>query len=351
MLVQKTLRHGALFALLLGSLAAGAAHAANGWERIRDDAPERYVVVRGDTLWDISARFLTSPWQWPTLWQANPQIQNPHRIYPGDTLVLRDCEGAPCFALETGQPVVKLSPRVRTIEPREAVAALPLEVVNVFLRQHRLQEAGRALNELGYVIGGENQRFISGAGDTLYVRGVLPADTPMGFYRPGEEYLSASGEPLGQELVYIGEARFISQQGDIARVEALSARQEVRNNDIVLPLDEPIEADFQPRAPLNDVAGHLIAAPGGVRFIGRLQVVALDLGTEDGLQPGHVLQVDQQGELISDPRSGELTQLPSTQGGLMMVFKPYSRMSYALVMQAANVLSIGDVVRSPERQR
>ncbi|WP_252106756.1 MULTISPECIES: LysM domain-containing protein [unclassified Halomonas] len=345
MLMHKTFRLGALAALLVS--VAAFANAAQGWERIRSDAPERYVVVKGDTLWGIAARFLQNPWQWPSLWEANPQIRNPHLIYPGDTLVLRDCAGAPCFALETGQPVVKLSPRVRTIEPREAVLALPMDVVEVFLRQHRFLEAGRALGELGYVVGGENQRFISGAGDTLFVRGELPSGVPLGFYRPGEPYLSASGEVLGQELVFIGEARLIDQQGEIARVEALSARQEVRNDDIVIALDNRIEGDFQPRAPQAEVAGHIIAAPGGVRFIGRLQVVAIDLGTQDGLQPGHVLRVDQQGELINDPRTSELFQLPNTEGGLLMVFKPYSRMSYALVMQASNVLAVGDEVRTP----
>ncbi|WP_447894137.1 LysM peptidoglycan-binding domain-containing protein [Vreelandella sp. GE22] len=347
MAVKKSLRYSAFVALLLGgSLAASAAMA---WERIRDDAPERYTVVQGDTLWDISARFLRAPWQWPTLWQANPQIRNPHRIYPGDTLVLGDCAGAPCFDFEPGRPVVKLSPQVRRVEPREAVTALPREVVDVFLRQHRVQQANEPLRELGYVVGGENERFISGAGDTLYVRGELPADTRMGFYRPGELYLSGEGETLGRELVYIGEAQRAGQQGEIASVKVLSAQQEVRNNDILLTLDDTFEADFQPRAPLNDVAGHIIAAPGGVRFIGRLQIVALDLGTEDGLQPGHVLRVDQQGELINDPRTGELFQLPNTQSGLVMVFKPYNRMSYALVMQASNVLAIGDEVRSPSR--
>ncbi|WP_447553978.1 LysM peptidoglycan-binding domain-containing protein [Vreelandella sp. EE22] len=347
MAVEKSLRYSALIALVLGLTLAGSA--AQGWDRIRDDAPERYVVVQGDTLWDIAARFLRAPWQWPALWQANPQIQDPHRIYPGDTIVLGDCAGVPCFDHEPGRAVVKLSPRVRTIEPREAVAPLPREVVEVFLRQHRVQEAGQPFNELGYVVGGENQRFISGAGDTLYVRGELPRNTPLGIYRPGEPYLSANGETLGRELVYIGEARFISQQDEIARVQVLRAQQEVRNNDILLTLDDALEEDFQPRAPLGEMAGHIIAAPGGVRFIGRLQIVALDLGTEDGLQPGHVLQVDQQGELISDPRTNELFQLPNNQSGLLMVFKPYSRMSYALVMQASNVLAVGDEVRTPER--
>lgn len=346
MAVKKSLRHGAL-AALLGVMLSGSL--AQAWERVRDDAPERYVVVRGDTLWDIAARFLDAPWQWPALWRNNPQIDNPHLIYPGDVLVMGDCAGAPCLSLERGRPVVKLSPQVRRIPTREAIAPLPREVVAAFLREHRFLAQGEALDEVGYVVGGENQRLISGAGDTLYVRGMLPEETPLGFYRPGEVYLDADGTPLGRELVYVGEGRRLDQQGDIARVEVLRAQQEVRNDDILLPLEVAFDEDFQPRAPQSAVAGHIIAAPGGVRFIGRLQVVALDLGTEDGLQPGHVLEVNQLGEVVSDPRTGERLQLPGTQGGMVMVFKPYSTVSYALVMRVSNVLAVGDEVRSPSR--
>lgn len=151
-------------------------------------------------------------------------------------------------------------------------------------------------------------------------------------------------------MINIGEARKLSSEGDIARVEVLSAYQEVRNNDILMALeDREQEETFQPRAPLNSLSGHIIAVPGGVRFIGRLQVVAVDLGTQDGLQPGHVLRVDQQGELVNDPRTDELIQLPATEAGQVMVFKTYNRVSYALVMQASNVLTVGDVARTPVR--
>ena len=140
----------------------------------------------------------------------------------------------------------------------------------------------------------------------------------------------------------------MSSEGDIARIEVLSAYQEVRNNDILLPLeDRELSDTFMPRAPLNDVAGQIVAVPGRVRFIGRLQIVAVYLGSQDGLQPGHVLRVNQQGELVNDPRTQELLQLPETEAGLVMVFRPYNHMSYALVMQASRVLEVGDSVRTP----
>ncbi|WFE70973.1 LysM domain-containing protein [Halomonas sp. M1] len=339
-----------VFGALLMCIALLVSHPVLGWERLRSDAPERYEVVRGDTLWDISARYLRSPWQWPELWQANPQIRNPHLIYPGDVLVLGRCQGAPCLTLERGQSVVKLTPQMRTVPEREAIAPLPMDVVRAFLREHRVLEEGESLRELAYVVGGENRRLISGAGDTLYVRGELPARARLGIYRQSDPYLANDGTPLGIEMINIGEARKLSSEGDIARVEVLSAYQEVRNNDILMALeDREQEETFQPRAPLNSLSGHIIAVPGGVRFIGRLQVVAVDLGTQDGLQPGHVLRVDQQGELVNDPRTDELIQLPATEAGQVMVFKTYNRVSYALVMQASNVLTVGDVARTPVR--
>ena len=346
MVARKPLYYSVFGALLMWALLVSPF--ATAWEQLRSDAPQRYEVVPGDTLWGISSRYLRSPWQWPSLWQANPQIRNPHLIYPGDVLVLGNCQGEPCLTLERGQGIVKLSPQMRTVPEREAITPIPMDVVRSFLREHRVVEPGENLQELAYVVGGDNQRLISGAGDTLYVRGQVPARTPLGIFRPGEPYMAADGTLLGDELINIGEARYLSSEGDIARIEVLSAYQEVRNNDILLPLEDRELSDaFMPRAPLNDVSGQIVAVPGGVRFIGRLQIVALDLGSQDGLQPGHVLRVNQQGELVNDPRTQELLRLPETEAGLVMVFRPYNHMSYALVMQASRVLDVGDSVRTP----
>ena len=338
---------GALSGLLLSAVMLVSFDAA-AWERLRSDAPERYQVVSGDTLWDIAGRFLHTPWQWPQLWQHNPQIANPHLIYPGDVLVLNDCQGSPCLTLERGQNVVKLSPQVRTLPHREAIAPIPMEVARAFLREHRVVDDVDELQELAYVVAGNDRRLISGAGDRLYVRGEVPRYGEVGIYRQSEAYQAMDGTPLGLELINVGVARHVSSEGDIVQLEVISSHQEVRVNDIVLPLEErELSSEFMPRAPLNPVEGHIIAVPGGVRFIGRYQIVALDLGTLAGLQAGHVLRVNQQGELINDPRTQELVRLPSTEAGIVMVFKPYDHVSYALVMQASRVLEVGDQVASP----
>ncbi|MBT2786802.1 MULTISPECIES: hypothetical protein [unclassified Halomonas] len=250
-------------------------------------------------------------------------------------------------AWERDQKVIKLSPQVRTLPHPEAVAPIALEEARAFLREHRVVDDAEALQALAYVVAGEDRRLISGAGDKVYVRGDISHHGQVGIYRQSESYLAMDGTPLGLELINVGVARHVSSEDDIAQLEVVSSHQEVRVNDIVLPLDErELSNELVPRTPLNSVEGHIIATPGGVRFIGRLQIVTLDLGTLDGLQAGHVLQVNQQGELINDPRTQELVQLPSSEAGTVMVFKPYDQVSYALVMQVSRVLEVGDEVGS-----
>lgn len=342
--------------LLLGSVlslatALAQAQGLSREEGVKGDAPDRYTVIRGDTLWDIAGRFLHKPWQWPEVWQVNPQIENPHRIYPGDVVYLHDCNGHPCLGLERGQGVVRLSPKVRTTPHRAAIAPIPLDTVRHFLREHRVIDDRAALDELAYVVAGDDGRLISGGGDRFYARGRVEGGGRFGIYRVGERYVdSGSGESLGLELESVGQARRLRQEEDIAVMEVTSSRQEVRSDDIVLPLeDRRLVTDFLPRAPERAVEGRILAVPDGVRFIGRLQVVALDRGRRDGLEAGHVLRVEQRGERVTDPRTGEALRLPGEDAGLVMVFRPYEKMSYGLVMQASRTLSVGDRVHSPQR--
>lgn len=329
---------------LLMSLDVGA------WERVRDSAPERYSVVEGDTLWDIADRFLHAPWQWPDLWQTNPDIDNPHLIYPGDVLTLSDCQGVPCLSLAREQRVVKLSPQMRAVPRREAISPIDPSIIRPFLRDHRIVDSDPADAALAYVVAGNQGRLISGAGDSLYVRGTVPKQSNVGIYRPADTYATQGGSTLGTELFKIGEARYLRADDDIAQLEVLSAAQEVRNNDLVLPLETPrLDNEMVPRLPRNALSGALIGVPGGVRFVGRLQVVTINLGTLDGVQAGHVFQIDQQGEVVSDPRSQSSITLPSEAAGTLMVFSPYDHVSYALVMEASRVLEVGDRVRTPPR--
>ncbi|SDL36322.1 LysM domain-containing protein [Modicisalibacter muralis] len=317
---------------------------------LRDDAPSRYTVVEGDTLWSIAGRFLNAPWEWREVWRVNSQIRNPHLIYPGDSVYLYYQDGQPRLGLERGQgDVVHLSPEVRRVPHREAIAPLPLDTVLNFLDANRIVEPG-AIEAVPYVVAGDDRRIISGAGDRIYVRGELPMGERFGLYRPGQRYEDPeTGEFLGLELVTLGEARFVRRDGDIALLEVVSSRQEIRGSDLVLPLEAlPVTAAFQPRAPAGELEGRILSVPGGVRFVGRLEVVALNLGRRDGLEPGHVLAVEQLGEQVVDPVTEELLRLPGEDAGLLMVFRVYDRVSYALVMHATRSLTIGDRVHTPQ---
>ncbi|HET8790035.1 MAG TPA: LysM domain-containing protein [Modicisalibacter sp.] len=317
---------------------------------LRDDAPSRYTVAEGDTLWGIAGRFLSAPWQWPEVWRVNSQISNPHLIYPGDSIYLYYHNGQPRLGLKRGQgDVVHLSPQVRRVPHREAIPPLPLDTVQNFLDANRIVEPG-AIEAVPYVVAGDDRRIISGAGDRIYVRGELPPGERFGLYRSGQRYEDPkTGEFLGLELVTLGEARFVRQEGDIALLEIVSSRQEVRASDLVLPLESlPVTTAFSPRAPAGDLEGRILSVPGGVRFIGRLDVVALNLGRRDGLEPGHVLAVEQLGEQVVDPLTDELLRLPGEDAGLLMVFRVYDRVSYALVMHATRSLTVDDRVHAPQ---
>ncbi|MBZ9567646.1 LysM peptidoglycan-binding domain-containing protein [Modicisalibacter tunisiensis] len=316
---------------------------------LRRDAPARYTVQRGDTLWDIAGRFLADPGQWPRLWRGNPQVDDPHWIYPGDVIHLyRAADGTPRLGLERGQDVVHLSPQVRRVPRRRAVPPLPLDKVQRFLEANRIV-APAQLAQAPYVIAGDDRRLISGAGDHVYVRGALPPGERFGLYRPGERYVAPdTGEFLGLELETLGEARVLRREGDVSRLVVTASRQEIRPGDRLLPLESlPVTPEFQPRPPSHPVAGHILSVPGGVRYIGRLDVVALDLGRREGMAPGTVLAVEQRGETLSDPLTDAAVTLPDEQAGRLMVFRVYDRVSYALVMHATRSLAVGDRVRAP----
>lgn len=343
----------ALVGLMLTPL-VGTAAAADDMQ-MRGDAPARYTVEDGDTLWDIAGEFLQSPWHWSRLWRNNPQIDNPQRIYPGDVLTLDRCGGRPCLSRERGRRVVKLSPEMRKLPRRKAIAPLPMSVLQAFLRKHRLVDDANPPDELAYVIAGDNKRLVSGAGDRVFARvteasasaALAPGET-LSILRTGEHYHDADGTSLGRELIGIGEGVTTGRDDDVISLRINKAAREVRNDDILLPPEPHLRADnLTPAVPQRDVSGHIIGVPGGVRFIGGMQIVAIDLGTEDGIQPGHVLSIEPQGESVIDPRTQEPVTLPGKAEGSLVVFRPYDRASYAIVMAATNTLAVGDSVHPP----
>ncbi len=331
---------------------------------LRDDIPARYTVKSGDTLWDIAAMFLRNPWQWPEIWQANPQIANPHLIYPGDVIALTYVDGQPRLTLErNGVPVaghgatrppadgrtVVLRPRIREIPHEDVIPALPLGVVNNFLTRTRIVEAGE-LETAPYVLAGQERRLISGSGDDFFARGDLPrGESFFGIYRRGDPYIDPdSQELLGLKAEDIGSAQLKTVNGEVATFKATRSQREIRVGDRLLSHEERrLDPTFYPRAPDVDVEGKIISVEGGVTQVGHLDVVAINRGERDGLEAGNVLGIYKQGETVRDRIAGDRIVLPSERAGVLMVFRAFEKMSFGLVMHADRPLAVGDEVANP----
>lgn len=314
--------------------------------------PQRYVVVKGDTLWDISGKFLRYPWHWPDIWYVNPQIKNPHLIYPGDTLSLVYRDGRPVLELTRGKQTVKLSPKVRETLLDKPIPTIPLSVIAPFLSKPRVVGA-EVLDKAPYVVSSADERLISGAGDKVYVRGVDDSQgTEFSLFHGGKVYKDPdTGEVLGYEAIYTGEGN-ITQQGDPATMMLNYSNREVLVGDRLLPEEEEdYDINFFPRSPDFSLTGKIISVFDGVSQVGQYQVVVLNKGTRDGLDVGHVLSVYQAGKTIKDSVSkqhDDVITLPDEHAGEAMVFKTFERVSYAIIMKATRALHINDkVVAAP----
>lgn len=358
-LARRTLRSAAY--VLGGWLALASAAAMAATPPLSDQPPERYTVVRGDTLWGVAERFLRDPWRWPEIWKGNPGIQNPHLIYPGDIIVLRYVGGNPELHLERGHGVgttVRLSPEIRSSAMLHAIPTIPVDSIRQFLTQPRVVSR-EEMEKAPYVLTGADEHVIMGAGDKLYARGIAQPDIQRYMlYRLGAAYRDAPAgivstadeDILGYEAQYVGDAGLV-RSGDPATLTILRSKSEVRRGDRLLPTDEQeLEQTFQPHAPSADTEGRIIAIANGVARIGQGQIVVLNLGNQQGIEVGHVLAVYQAGDNISDPISkkrGDRVTLPDEQTGIVMVFRTYERVSYALVMKAKGPMHLYDMVKAP----
>jgi nucleoid-associated protein YgaU len=314
---------------------------------LRSDHPERYTVVKGDTLWDISGRFLNNPWFWPEIWHVNPQVANPHLIYPGDRLALVYIDGKPRVTKVASSDVVRLSPQVRSESLDTPIPAIPLDAISSFLTDTRIVTPD-VLNGAPYVLEGEDGRIITGAGDRVYARGEKPADK-VGIFRRTKEFVDPeTGEFLGLEARSIGSGDITAENGDVLTLRLTKSNQEIRIGDRLLTsVDRPLSTSFIPNAPGEAVTGQMIAVDSGVSQIGQYDVVVVNRGTRDGLASGNVLAVLKSGNKVRDRITGETIELPSERAGLMMIFQAYEKLSYGLILQATRALSVGDKVTNP----
>jgi hypothetical protein len=325
--------------------------------------PDEYVVKLGDTLWDIAATFLKDPWYWPEVWYVNPQVENPHLIYPGDVLALVMIDGQPRITTVRGS-AYRLSPSARSTPLDEAINSIPYEQIAAFLSKGLVLERAQ-INQLPYVLSTRGDHLIAATGNDVYVRGGEPAATGTRYslVHVGDQLRDPDdNRVVGYQGILIGEGT-LSRGGDPATIVLTQSNRETLEGDRLVPETVDIPLNFFPKAPEIDVDGRIISVVDGVSLIGQFQVVVMNRGARDGVAPGDVLTVFQAGDVVRDRYAnrsfsgggmlsafgaGEAVKLPDEQAGTVMVFKVYDRIAYGLVMEATSDIHVLDAVRSPE---
>jgi hypothetical protein len=385
--------YGVLFFVQLAS-GHGAALAQD--VALNPNRPETYVVRPGDSLWDIAGRFLRDPWDWQKVWEANPDVANPNLIYPGDTLRLTYSGGRPRVRAQGGKRVVKLSPRVRVEELEAPVPTIPISVIAPFLSQPYVAQTDD-IKRAPYVVGFPDEHITAGVGDAVYVRGIRdPNVVDFEIARPGQPYEDPdTGEILGYEAAFVANAR-VERGGDPAKLYLTRSATEVLVGDRLVPAaNEEVLSNFYPVPAPPGMRARIIAVLNGVSQIGQYNIVVLNRGARDGVQQGHVFEgytggdvrrdrvragVDdwnwrsespltqefwygefrQQGWLENRPDPNAPLPLhadvrrpdanyvaPFEQAALVMVFRVFDRVSFALVMRATRAMHVLDTVAAP----
>jgi len=309
--------------------------------------PNEYVVQVGDTLWDIAATFLKDPWFWPEIWYVNPDIENPHLIYPGDVIGLVYIDGQTRIS-NIRASTYRLSPQARVTPLAQAITSIPYEDVAAFLSSGVVLEKSQA-DRLPYILETRGEHMIAAAGNEVYVRD-LPADevgTRYSVIHIGDPLIDPDDNHLvGYHGHLIGEGR-LRRGGDPATVALTSTSQEAKTGDLIIPETVDMPLNFYPRTPSRNIDGRIIAVVGGVTQIGQYMVVVMNRGSNEGLALGDVLTVFQAGKVIKDSVKGGKVKLPDEMAGTVMIFKTYDRISYGLIMEATQAIHIHDAVRNP----
>jgi len=304
--------------------------------------------------------FLRDPWLWPEIWQVNPQVQNPHLIYPGDELMLvYGADGRPSIQLARGGGA-RLDPLLRTTDLDGAIATIPYSAIAAFLERPSVISREQAL-DAPRVVAFRERRLVGGAGSEAYVRGLAEQATQSRYavVHVGEEIRDPDdGDVLGYQGVYTATAVLVTP-GDPAKTILTDSARETLEGDRLLSSENEVPLNFVPRAPASDVRGEIISVVDSVTLIGQYKVVAINRGRRHGLEPGHVLAIDEAGDIVRDRTQGRVSgvkasrsftpevQLPDERDGTMLVFRVFDRMSYGLVVAATTPIRIADIVRTP----
>jgi hypothetical protein len=345
------------------------------------EAPDRYTVKAGDTLWDISKVFLRDPWYWPEIWYVNPQIKNPHLIYPGDTLALVSLNGRPQVSVAERGPVgtaadaapdadagptrsgnaTRLSPQIHSKEITEAITAIPYSAIAAFVSRPGILTKGQ-IESLPYLVGMRDSHLAGGIDNDVYAQrlsGASDGDRYNIFHVDIPLRDPETDKVLGYRAIYVGTGA-VTAAGSTAKLRIESAEREALRGDKLFAEDLSLPLDFLPH-PVDDSMRGSIIAVDGVSIAGRQNVVAINRGTRQGIEPGHVFAVAQKGETVVDTFShggtnstgnywqmgGKKVKLPDERVGVVMIFKVEDRMSYGLIMESTHPVRAGDFVVAP----
>jgi hypothetical protein len=324
--------------------------------KLKANHPETYTVVKGDTLWDISAHFLNSPWLWPRLWENNDQIANPHLIYPGDVLNLVWIDGEPRL---TRKPLKRLSPAPRLQDKVAAIPTIPLEVISPFLSKDHIINP-TLIAEAPLILGDAtgSPRFFEG--DIFYAQGQYDANKLYGIYRLGETFKNPKGEALGTQLIFIGQAQVskspnVDTTDRVTPLDLIKSSREARQGDLVLPIPEyeTLPAYFSPKPVAKELKGNILASLNNATAIGKWDVVIIDKGRQDNVESGSMFSILRSGEelLINkaniiykedgnrfDKMKETDLELPAQRVGELMVFKVYDNLSIAILLRGKDVI-------------
>jgi nucleoid-associated protein YgaU len=324
------------------------------------NAPDTYTVKRGDTLWDISSIFLTSPWRWPELWGMNKeQIANPHLIYPGQTLRLVKSDGRARLELAGAQAaqagdVVRLSPTVRDVGgERDAIPSIPARVIEPFLSKPTIVSPDELAN-YPRIVATQEQRVYVGIGDTVYARGITDETIERyHVFRPARPLYDPDDvdrrRPIAYEAFYLGVAQ-LTKAGEVATMRLLESTQEIGVGDRLVPITRQPVMAYVPRRPDKPIDGSIVSIYSGLTEAGTQSVVALNRGARHGVQVGYVVALLDTGATILDRTSErrEYIKLPDERIGAMFIFRVYDEISYALVLRVTRSVKVGDRFVEPD---
>lgn len=326
---------------------------------LQPSAPKSYTVQRGDTLWDIASTFLRDPWYWPEVWYINPQVENPHLIYPGDVLALAfGADGRPQVRLQSGGPA-RLDPRLRTSPLEGPIQTIPYSAISAFLMRPSVLTADE-VRRAPHIVALRDGHMIGGTGHEVYVANLdAQQNARYSVMHIGDALKDPDdGDVLGFEALYTATAR-VTRPGEPAKAMLSDSARETLRGDRLYGADTDVPLNFIPRAPRSAIDGEIISVVDGVELIGTYQIVVVNRGKRHGVDAGHVLAVDQAGEVVRDTHGGSMrriaagsafaprVRLPDERAGTLLVFKSFDRLSYGLVIGASDPMRVGDRVRNP----